>query len=144
MGQRSSRRLAASKAMTTEQHGLQAGLVEFSDPAFLLIGEAGAFDWLAEQIESRREVALQSESNKEVACLSLVPSTHDDGAALKKGTILEWQMSANEATQVAQQLRELAASSAPAHAYLDPANNLAGLQIIASKGEYDPTRIFAE
>lgn len=130
--------------MMIEQHGLRAGLVEFSDPTFLLLGEAGAFDWLAEQIESRREVALQSESNKEVACLSLVPSTHSDGEALKKGAILEWQMSAKEAIQVAQQLRELAASSAPAHAYLDPANNSAGLQIIASKGEYDSARVFAE
>ena len=130
--------------MTTEQHGLQAGLVDFSDPAFLLLGESSAFDWLAEQIEQRRSVALQSGSSKEVACLSLVPSEHEGGRASKKGAILEWQMSADEATQVARQLRVLASSSLPAHAYLDPANNLAGLQIIASKGEYDPTRVFAE
>ncbi len=60
------------------------------------------------------------------------------------GLILEWQMSASEAAVVSHQLRELAASSSPAHAYLDPASNLTGVQIMASKGEYDPARVFAK
>ncbi|MGQ0593349.1 MAG: hypothetical protein ACT4QB_12085 [Gammaproteobacteria bacterium] len=37
----------------------------------------------------------------------------------------------------AEQLRALAASESPAHAYLDTESNNAGVEIVVSKGEYD-------
>lgn len=129
--------------MTTRQHGLRVGLVDFANPAFLLIGEASSFNWLAEQIESRHAVGLECERGKAVARLSIIPAEHE-GRLTLAGAILEWLMSATEAALVSQQLRGLASSSSPAHAYLDPASNLTDVQIIASKGEYDAARVFAE
>lgn len=117
--------------------------MDFADPTFLLLGESGSFEWLAEQIEGRRAVALEGEPGKDLARLSIVPSAQE-GRVLKAGAILEWQISSSEAALVSQQLRELAASSSPAHAYLDSASNFAGVQIVASKGEYDAARVFIE
>lgn len=129
--------------MTSDQRNLRAGLVDFADPTFLLLGESSSFEWLAAQIEGKRAVVLKGEPGKDLMCLSIVPSDGEGRASRAEGA-LEWRMSASEATLVSQQLRELAASSSPAHAYLDPASNLTGVQIVASKGEYDPTRVFVE
>lgn len=128
----------------TEQHGLQAGIVEFSEPVFLLIGGEEGFGWLAERIQSRCPIVVQGDTSKAVGSLSFVPSPESDGEASIEGAILEWRISATEAIEVARLLRALAASSRPAHAYLDPGRDRTGLQIIASKGEYDPMRIFQE
>ena len=136
-------RITARKAMTSNQHNLQVGLVAFPDPTFLLLGEFNAFHWLAEQIEGRRAVVVESAPGKDLVCLSIVPSDQD-GRAVRAGSSVEWQISASEAALVSNQLRELAASSSPAHAYLDPESNLTGMQIMASKGEYDPARVFVE
>ena len=126
-----------------DQHNLRAGLVDFADPTFLLLGESSSFDWLAEQLENKRAVVLEGESGESPERLLIVPSDRE-GRMSRAGAILEWQLSASEAALVSQQLRELAASPAPAHVYLDPASNLAGVQVMASKGEYDPTTVFAE
>lgn len=127
--------------MKKDQHNLRAGLVDFADPTFLLLGEPESFDWLAEQIEGRCAVALDGVQGKDLARLSIVP-TAQEGRVSREGSVLEWQMSYSEAVLVSQQLRELATSSSSSHAYLDPASNLAGVQIMASKGEYDPERVF--
>jgi hypothetical protein len=124
---------------------LSAGLVDFADSTFLLLGESDAFYWLADQIEGRSAVAVEGVPSKGIARLSIVPTTKEgqEGRVSRAGLVLEWQMSSSEAVLVSQQLRELATGSSPAHVYLDPACNLAGVQIMASKGEYDPERVFA-
>jgi hypothetical protein len=127
----------------TDQHSLRAGLVDFADPTFLLLGESEAFDWLAKQLEARRAVALDGVPGKDLARLSIVP-TAQEGRVSREGPVLEWHMSSSEAVLVARQLRELATSSSSAHAYLDSARNFTGVQIMASKGEYDPERVFIE
>jgi hypothetical protein len=143
LGQCSSWRFAARKTVTSDQHNLRVGLVDFADPTFLLIGDSRSFYWLAEQIKGERAVTLEGEPGKDRVRFSIVPSD-SEGRVSRMGPILEWQMSASEAALVSRQLRELAASSSPAHAYLDPASNLAGVQIMVSRGEYDPARVFVE
>ena len=143
MGQCSSWRPAGRQAVKNDQHSLRAGLVDFADPTFLLLGGSESFDWLAEQIEGRCAVALDAVQGKDLARLSIVP-TAQEGCISREGPVLEWQMSSSEALLVSRQLRELATSSSSAHVYLDPASNLTGVQIMASKGEYDPERVFME
>jgi hypothetical protein len=141
LGQRPSWRIAAGKTVMIVQRALRAGLVDFADPTFLLIGQSGAFDWLADQIERKQAVTLDGQAGKSLVRLAIIP-TGSEGRASKADDVLEWLISPSEAALVAQQLRELAQASAPAHAYLDPANNLSGVQIVASKGEYDPAKVF--
>ncbi|WP_157039845.1 hypothetical protein [Aquincola tertiaricarbonis] len=129
--------------MKSEQHSLRAGFVDFADPTFLVLGEPESFHWLAKQIEGRCAVALDAVPGKDLARFSIVP-TAQEGSVSREGSVLEWQMSSSEAVLVSQQLRVLATSSSPAHAYLDPASNLAGVQIMASRGEYDPERVFRD
>lgn len=128
--------------MTNKYHGLSLGVVEFADPTFLLIGESSSFDWLADRIAERLPLTLESSSSEGIASLIFFPT--ELGQLAQSGAVLEWQISEGEAKLAVQQLRELATSSSPAHIYLDPASNLSGLQLMASKGEYDPARVFAE
>lgn len=127
--------------MTNNQHNLRVGLVDFADPTLLLLGEASSFNWLAEQIESRCAVVLECEQGSDLSRLSIAPSINE-GRISKMETTLEWLMNASDAALFSQQLRQLAASPMPAHIYLDIEKNLAGLQLVASKDEYDPKQVF--
>lgn len=129
--------------MTNNQHNLRVGLVGFADPTFLLLGEASAFNWLAEQIESRCVVTLDCEPDKDPVRLLIAPSKNEGKVSKVEGT-LEWLVSARDAVLFSQQLRQLAENPSPAHAYLDVEKNLAGMQIMATKGEYDPSRVFLD
>jgi hypothetical protein len=61
---------------------------------------------------------------------------------MRQGEAFEWHITPTEARTVAAQLQELAAAKNPAHAYLDPTLNSAGVQLVASCGEYEPGEIF--
>jgi len=130
--------------MTQKHLLLHVGIAEFSEPTLLLIGDALVLYWLADQIDARQELKLaempslvsQTEVN-----LRLAPATHS-GSLTRKGKAFSWEISADEAKQFAQQLRGLAASPGPAHAYLDPESNTSGVQVVASKEEYDLEKIF--
>lgn len=128
--------------MKDEQRGIRAGLVDFSDPTFLLIGDTHSFNWLAGELEAFHAVVLKSDPRSEIDRLLLLPSV-GNGRCLRLGPQIVWQMSVQEAETVAAQLRVLAAASSPGHHYLDPDLAMAGLQIVASVGEYDP-EVFAE
>ena len=128
--------------MTKEQPSLHVGIAEFSEPTFLLIGESYSFHWLAEQIAARRTFTLEQTLGKAHASLRFVPTTQG-GHLSRKGDALEWAISVIEAQQATQQLKELAASNCPAHAYLDPLSNETDVQIVASIGEYDPNQFDA-
>lgn len=129
--------------MTTGQPAPHVGLVDFSEPTLLLIGEAHSIRWLAEQLAARRSFALEQTPGKARVSLRFVPTTRD-GRLSQQGEAFEWEISVFEAQQAAEQLRELASSECPAHAYLDPTTNGTAVQMVASIGEYDPARVFGE
>lgn len=124
--------------MKKEQPNLELGLVDFEEPTLLLLGETSSFDWLACRIAEGCEFALKGRVS-----LKFIPSMQE-GELSGTGNEFEWHMSHAEMALVAQQLRELATGDVPAHAYLDSIRNTAGIQIMASKGEYEPARIFSE
>lgn len=117
--------------------------MDFAEPTLLLLGTSSSFNWLAEQVERRREMVLEGAAGRALGILLLVPSAQE-GRFSRHGHTLTWRISLDQAARVTQQLRELAASLLPAHVYLDPENNFTDLQVVASKGEYDPARVFGE
>jgi len=130
--------------MTQEPSLLHIGLAEFADPTLLLIGDATSLGWLADQIDARRDIKLAEMTGLVHGTridLHLIPAT-GSGRLTRLGHAFDWEISAAEAQQFAQQLRELAAGVSPAHAYLDPESNPADVQVVASKGEYDPVKVF--
>lgn len=129
--------------MTRVEPALHVGLVDFSEPTLLLIGEPDTFHWLAEQLTARCSFALEGAPGGAHASLRFVP-TLQDGRLSRRGDAFEWELSVAEAQLAARQLKELASSERPAHAYLDPTTNSTEVQLVASIGEYDPARVFDE
>jgi hypothetical protein len=127
--------------MTNEQSRLYVGVADFEQPTLLVLGKPDSLLWLSKQISARRAFALEREAGKSYASLQFLP-TAGDGHLTRQGNAFEWQLSALESKQVAQQIKELAVSDCPAHAYLDPVFNEAEVQVIVSINEYDVSRIF--
>ena len=125
---------------------MHIGIVDFAEPTLLLIGEAKSFAWLARQVDSHQEVDFAKVPNLagQVGVNLRLAPTAQAGCLRRRADVFEWEISVAEAQQVAQQLRELAASASPAHAYLDPESNIAGVQVVALKGEYDPSKLLAD
>ena len=124
---------------------LYLGIADFAEPTLLLVGEANSLAWLAHQIETRRDIDFSKVPNvvpQPGFDLRVLP-TAGDGSLMRKDKSFVWEISAQEASFFTLQLRELAASASPAHTYLDPHVNAAGVQIVASLGEYEPHRIFS-
>jgi hypothetical protein len=128
--------------------GLHIGFVDFAVPTLLLLGEPSSFNWLADQIAKRQTIELKgalSEGalSEQIASLILLPVKQEGGLS-RMGSTLEWRMIESEANAIIQQLRGLAVSELPAHAYLDPINNMSRLQVMASHGEYNYKLIFRD
>ena len=124
---------------------LHVGIADFAEPTLLLIGDAQSFSWLADQMDARREfdfAQMPSLVRQMNVNLRLVP-TMQTGRLTRRVNVFSWEISAIEAQRFAQQLLGLAASTSPAHAYLDPESNVAGVQLVASMGEYDQSKVFA-
>lgn len=130
--------------MTQQRSWLHVGLADFAERTLLLIGDTNSLSWLAEQIDTRRDIKL-TEMHQTVRLtgvgLRLIPTIHR-GRLTRLGEAFDWEISADEAPQLARQLRELATATTPAHAYLDPQSNTTDVQVVASKGEYDPEKVF--
>jgi hypothetical protein len=128
--------------MITQLPKIQVGLADFADPTLLLLGDAAAFRWLANEVRARREVKLGAEqSGDKRATLQVVPA-ETAGEFSRNGNRFSWRISSSEAETVARQLSALADSQVPAHAYIDPALDSTGVQLMASVGEYDASRVF--
>lgn len=131
--------------MTQQRSWLHIGIADFAEPTLLLIGDANSLSWLAEQIDTRRDIKLGEMHGivrQTRGGLHLIPVIHS-GRLTRLGDTFDWEISAVEARQLAQQLRELAVATSPAHAYLDSESNITNVQVVASKGEYDPEKVFA-
>lgn len=131
--------------MTQQRSWLHIGIADFAEPTLLLIGDANSLSWLAEQIDARRDIKLAEMDGivrQTRVGLHLIPAIHS-GRLTRLDDAFDWEISAVEARQLAQQLKELAVATSPAHAYLDPESNITDVQVVASKGEYDPEKVFA-
>ena len=124
----------------TNSASLLIGIPEFSEPTLLILGDEESLRELSDHIASRRDIAMASLAPKVWSSvpLHLEPTRASQGKLQYQGESLVWQISESEAREFAHQLRTLATSPIPAHMYLDPPENPAGLEIMASKGEYSP------
>jgi hypothetical protein len=119
---------------------LHAGMIDFGEPIFLILGGPEGFLWLADLIESRWTGIFSGLSSKirlTNTDLALIYSDSDGGLG-GVGSVLRWTLSARAVRSFPEQLRALALSDGPHHAYLDDPEGR-GIQVIASKGEYEPT-----
>lgn len=113
------------------------GLADFAEPTLLVLGDVASLNWLADGIEMRRPIDLATSPFVKLVNVGLVIApTNEEGNLCRNDTQFKWQISPMEAQQFAKQLRALAGSESSAHAYLDPKTNTAGVQLIASLGEY--------
>jgi F420-dependent methylenetetrahydromethanopterin dehydrogenase len=126
--------------MTHEQSLLQIGIVDFADPTLLLIGEPYSMHRLADEIASRQEFEITV--GRSQVRLRFVPIELSDDRLTRKDSEFVWYISAAKAQEVEKVLRGLATSTVPAHAYLDPEQNLANVEVVASIGEYKPEQMF--
>lgn len=130
--------------MRKDEPLLHVGMADFAEPTLLIVGDAESLVWLADYIDTQQPIrfaALSPSVRLVNVDLRLAPS--DAGGSLhRSGSVLDWKVSSVEARQFAEQLRTLAASESPAHTYLDTESNNAGVEIVVSKGEYDPSAVF--
>lgn len=123
---------------------MHIGLVDFAEPTLLIIGDMASLRWLAELIETRQSLDFGAAASqvKLVNVSLLLDSVRSDGDLSRDQAKFDWRISPSEAGQFAVQLRSLAASDVPAHAYLDCNSNTSGVQIVASKDEYSARTVF--
>jgi len=116
---------------------MHVGLADFAEPTLLILGDVGSLNWLADRIESRQSLDFAAALFVRLLSVSLLlEPTEGDGGFSRQGAKFIWKISLSESQKFVEQLRALAASEVPAHAYLDAIANSAGVEVIASKGEY--------
>jgi hypothetical protein len=130
--------------MNTDSPSLHIGIADFAKPTLLIVGDASSLLWLATSIQERRtgRLADLSSSIKLKNVDLRLSHANDEGRLERRSGVLDWTISPLEARKFADQLRALATSEGPGHAYLDTSANDSGIQIVASKGEYDPDTVF--
>ena len=123
---------------------LHIGVVAFAQPALLMIGDTATLLWLATLISSRSVVHFDkcAEVRLMNVVLRVVP-TAGVGRLSRTSDTFTLEVSPSEAIQFAEQLNALAEAAGPKHIYLDPATNTANVDVLVSKGEYDPENIFS-
>lgn len=108
--------------MSEELSGLHVGLVMFSEPTLLIAGNSQSLLWLARQLSDGQYVDFNQSLDPSRTRVRFVPTTHEP-VFHRTGGFFEWRMSADEASQVVDQLTNLAELNKPVHAYLDPSAN---------------------
>ena len=116
---------------------MHIGLADFAEPTLLIIGEAASLNWLADCLGTRQSIDLATAPSVRLVRIDMIIAATDDECSLSRnGRLFKWKVSPLGARQFAEQLRAVAVSEKPAHMYLDVYANNAGVQVIASKGEY--------
>lgn len=118
------------------------GLADFSEPTLLIIGDAAALRWLADGFASQQLIDLSGSSLLMLHGISLFFELADKSEIIQIEKDIRLRVSLLESIKFAGVLQALAASNAPAHAYLDLAENNAGINVIASKDEYNADEVF--
>jgi len=122
---------------------MHIGIVDFAEPTLLIVGDAASFCWLADIFDSRQSLDLSSASIATPVDVNLLLNPVEEGDDLyRDGLKFKWRFSPQKAQEFASQLRALATSSVPAHAYLDVNPCSSGVRIVASKDEYSATKVF--
>lgn len=122
---------------------MHIGLADFAEPTLLILGDAASLNWLADCMETRQSIDLTTSPLVKLVNVGVtIASTNDEGSLSRTDTLFTWTVSPAEARQFAGQLRALAASEKPGHAYLDSKANHASVEVIASKGEYCADAVF--
>ncbi len=122
---------------------MHVGLADFAEPTLLILGDVASLNWLADRIESRQSLDFAAAAFVRLLNVSLLlEPTEGDGSFNQQGAKFIWKISLSESQKFAEQLRALAASEVPAHAYLDSITNSAGVEVVASKGEYSTDAVF--
>jgi len=107
--------------MRNDDPTLYIGMVDFNEPTLLILGDPKGLFWLADLIESRWAGKLSSLSPVIMSQRLDILVVHDDpqGGLLPRGVELQWGLSRKAAGVFPEQLRGLARSENPGHAYLD-------------------------
>jgi hypothetical protein len=128
--------------MTVQSPEIDIGVLDLAEPTLLLLGDAEAFRWLANELGAFHAIVLGSQrAGGRRVSLHILPAERDSELS-RQGNDFFWQLSSAEAEKIARSLSALADSPRPAHAYLDPAVSSTATHIVASIGEYDPDRVF--
>ncbi len=123
---------------------LHIGIADFSEPTLLILGESEGFLWLADLIESRWTGNLSTlVPEVRLANIAELELTYPgaDGGAEQRGSVVHWRIQDTAVGLFPERLRALARCG-EGHHYLDAPPSVATLQVVASKGEYDPRVIF--
>ncbi len=129
--------------MTLKLFTLYVGIADFANPTLLLAGDNTTLAWLIEKIQNREIVNLAAVpfvKVQKMLDLHITPASHK-GSLKRQENIFLWDISADEAINVAAQLKELIKSPLAAHTYLDSDSNSSDFQLLASKGEYDVDKV---
>lgn len=117
---------------------MHIGLADFAEPTLLIIGEATTLNLLADYIQMRQSVDMETLPFVRMVGIRLViAQSHRESNLRRADSLFTWEIASLDSSGIVEQLRELAASAIPAHAYLDVVVNAAGVQIVASNGEYE-------
>ena len=123
--------------------GYVSDFIEGTGPALPILGDTAGFLWLGNIIESRWVGKLSLLSPRVILAnigLNLAYSESHPGL-MRSGAEFNWTLSNSSSKMLPGLLRGLAASDGPGHAYLDGPLEAAGIQVVASKGEYDPATL---
>jgi hypothetical protein len=133
--------------MPTQDSLIHVGIADFSPRALLLIGDQQSLTWLAQEIAQKRLVRLKDHPTRArmagIADLEIVPNSDRSSLRVDSDHHVTWTIARTDAAGYSEQLVALAKAEQPAHTYLDPTNG-SDLELIASKGEYDPAKLFGK
>lgn len=128
--------------MTTKER-VTVGMADFAEPALLMTGSAGGLRALADLFEAGNSVSPSSGSTL-LDPIGIKLDLHlgaTQTQLLAAGNQIDWFISFMDAKAYADLIRAVAECDKPSHTYLDvPAND--ELEIVVSKGEYDPATVF--
>ena len=125
---------------------IRIGLVSFQRLTLLILGKQRAFGALAKCLARRQGCQLGKPFIDGGITLAFEFDPDGQGTLQRKENQILWMMSDGEATKVAEQLAQLAATpiAKSGHAYLDPMQGQPEFEIVASVGEYQADRMFAD
>lgn len=127
-----------------DQTLLYVGIVEDfkNETTLLLLGSSEGFEKLATKIELRESGDLSEINWVRQVCVNVHLSYCERCAVDLSAEDVYWRICNAAARLFPEQLRGLALSQRPGHAYLECPSGEPTMQVVASRDEYDPQRVF--
>ena len=126
-----------------ESEQVTAGLAHFSDPTLLLIGSSKGLHALVDFFNFESSLA-SSKRVSPITSIGIELKLHLGAlrtTLVRAGNQHDWFISSTDAKICAELVLSLAESTKPSHTYLDVVDS-EKFEIIVSKDEYEPTKIF--